>query len=41
VSYTISLAKVEDFARHGTARGPQDLVRKQRINELLGDTSDG
>jgi hypothetical protein len=36
VTYAISLAKVEQFARRGTARGPQDIIRKNRMRELLG-----
>jgi hypothetical protein len=36
VTYTISLSKVQEFAQHGTARGPQDVMRKNRIKELLG-----
>jgi hypothetical protein len=36
VTYTIPLSKVEEFARHGAARGPQDILRKERLRELLG-----
>ena len=36
VTYSISLAKVQEFALHGTAKGPQDILRKKRIKELLG-----
>ena len=36
VTYTISLDRVQQFALHGTARGPQDILRKNRIKELLG-----
>jgi hypothetical protein len=36
VTYSISLDKVQDFALHGTAKGPQDILRKKRIRELLG-----
>jgi hypothetical protein len=30
------LKKVVDFALHGTAKGPQNILRKKRIKELLG-----
>jgi hypothetical protein len=36
VTYSISLDKVQHFALHGTARGPQDILRKKRIKEMLG-----
>lgn len=36
VIYTVSLGKVEEFARHGTVRGPQDILKKERLRELLG-----
>lgn len=35
VTYTIPLKKVETFALHGTAAGPQDILRKERIKKLL------
>ncbi len=35
-TYTVELSKVEAFARFGTARGPKDIVRKNRVRELLG-----
>jgi hypothetical protein len=40
MTYSISLDKVQDFALHGTARGPQDVLRKKRIRELLGLTGE-
>jgi hypothetical protein len=40
VTYSIALNKVEEFARFGTVKGPRDLLRKQRLRELLG-ISDG
>jgi hypothetical protein len=36
VTYSITLSKVEEFARFGTVKGPRDLLRKQRLRELLG-----
>lgn len=36
IKHTVSLAKVQQFASFGTARGPRDLVRKRRLRELLG-----
>jgi hypothetical protein len=36
VTYSISLDKVQEFALHGTVKGPQDILRKKRIRELLG-----
>lgn len=34
--YKIGLKKIEQFARHGTAKGPVDILRKQRLKKLLG-----
>ena len=36
VAYNIPLKKVETFALHGTVTGPQDILRKERIRQLLG-----
>ncbi|MGI9070870.1 MAG: hypothetical protein ACR2JB_05990 [Bryobacteraceae bacterium] len=36
ITYTVPLKQVVDFAVHGTARGPSDILRKKRIKELLG-----
>jgi hypothetical protein len=36
VTHTVSLKKVETFALHGTAAGPKEVVRKERIRKLLG-----
>ena len=36
VTYTVELGKVETFAKHGTAKGPKDILQKERIKELLG-----
>jgi hypothetical protein len=36
LAYTVSLSKVEEFARYGAVRGPQDILRKERLRELLG-----
>lgn len=36
VAYTITLSKVEEFAPYGAVRGPQDILRKERLRELLG-----
>ncbi|MFL6353904.1 MAG: hypothetical protein ACJ74Z_18930 [Bryobacteraceae bacterium] len=36
ITYSIALNKVQDFALHGTAKGPQDILRKKRVKELLG-----
>ena len=36
VTYTIPLSRVEEFARYGAVRGPQDILRKERLRELLG-----
>jgi hypothetical protein len=38
IAYKIALAKVEQFARHGTVRGPQDILRKEHLRKLLGIT---
>jgi hypothetical protein len=35
-SRCIALNKVQEFALHGTAKGPHDILRKKRIQELLG-----
>jgi hypothetical protein len=35
IAYTVSLSKVEEFARHCTVRGAQDILRKERLRELL------
>jgi hypothetical protein len=40
ITYTVPLRKVEDFARHGVAKGPHDVMRKNRMSELLGLSSD-
>lgn len=40
VTYRLSLDKVQEFALHGTAKGPQDILRKKRIKELLGLASE-
>jgi hypothetical protein len=40
ISYSISLDKVQEFALHATAKGPQDILRKKRIKELLGLTGE-
>jgi hypothetical protein len=39
VAYTVSLNKVEEFARYGAVRGPQDILRKERLRQLLGIVS--
>lgn len=36
ITYTVPLKKVVDFALHGTAKGPSDILHKKRIKELLG-----
>jgi hypothetical protein len=36
VTYSVSLDKVQSFALHGTAKGPEEILRKKRIRELLG-----
>ncbi len=36
VKYSIDLGQLQTFAKHGTARGPADILRKKRIRELLG-----
>jgi hypothetical protein len=36
VRYTVSLSKVEQHAKYATARGPSDILRKQRLRQLLG-----
>jgi hypothetical protein len=36
ITHTVSLKKVETFALHGTAAGPKDILRKERIRQLLG-----
>jgi hypothetical protein len=40
VAYTVSLSRVEEFARFGAVRGPQDILRKERLRELLGIRDD-
>jgi hypothetical protein len=34
ITYTVPLKKVVDFALHGAAKGPSDILRKKRIKEL-------
>jgi hypothetical protein len=34
--YSVALSQVESFARHGTVKGPKDILRKQKIQEMLG-----
>lgn len=36
VTHRVPLKRIETFALHGTATGPRDLLRKQRIRKLLG-----
>lgn len=36
VRYSVDLAQLQTFAKHGTARGAADILRKNRIRELLG-----
>jgi hypothetical protein len=36
ITYSITLNKVQEFALHGTAKGPQDILRKKQIKEWLG-----
>jgi hypothetical protein len=36
ITYTVPLKEVVDFALHGTAKGPSDILRKKRIKEPLG-----
>jgi hypothetical protein len=36
ITYTVPLKKVVDYAMHGTAKSPSDILRKKRIKELLG-----
>ncbi len=36
IAYSVPLKKVIDFALHGTAKAPSDILRKKRIKELLG-----
>jgi hypothetical protein len=40
VSYKVPLAKVEQHARHGTAKGPKDILFRQKLRGLLGISSD-
>ena len=35
-AYSVTLSKVEEFARYGAVRGPQDILRKERLREMLG-----
>lgn len=36
VSYKVPLAKVEQHGRHGTAKGPKDILFRQKLREYLG-----
>jgi hypothetical protein len=36
VAYAVTLSKVEEFARYGAVRGPQDILRKERLRAWLG-----
>jgi hypothetical protein len=36
ITYTVPLSKVEAFALHGSAKGPQGILLKKRIRNLLG-----
>ena len=36
VTYAISLNKVESFASHGTVKGPKEILRRERMGQLLG-----
>jgi hypothetical protein len=33
--YRIELKKIEQFAKHGTAKGPSEVLRKERLKKLL------
>ncbi len=35
-TYSVTLTQVQDFARHGTAKGPKGIIRKNKLRELLG-----
>ena len=35
-TYTVSLHQVEQFARHGTVKGPKGLIHKNKLREMLG-----
>jgi hypothetical protein len=34
ITYSISLHKVQNFALQGTAKGPQDILRKKQIRRV-------
>ena len=36
IRYTIALPKVEQHAQYAVARGPSDIMKKQRLRQLLG-----
>jgi hypothetical protein len=36
ITHAIPLKRVETFALHGTVTGPNDILRKERIRQLLG-----
>jgi hypothetical protein len=38
VTYRVSVAQVEEFARHGAVKGPKGIIRKNKLRELLGIT---
>jgi hypothetical protein len=40
VTYSVPLTKVESFAQHGTAKGPQSILHRERIRKLLGSESE-
>lgn len=40
ISYKVPLAKVEHHARHGTAKGPKDILFRQKLRDLLGITDE-
>ena len=35
-TYTVAFSQVQDFARHGVAKGPKGMIRKNKLRELLG-----
>jgi len=37
-TYTIPLHQVEEFAKHGVAKGAPGIIRKQKLREMLGIT---
>jgi hypothetical protein len=36
MTYSVRLDRIESFARYGTAKGPREVLRKNRIKRIAG-----